>query len=77
MLIDTLYSKGSLLHLFPRVLGHEGIGYISLGEVLIFIYTLYLSKSTSMYCRVVESIGRVRDLIEGDLVIPTNLREFQ
>lgn len=50
---DTLHAKGSLIPLFPRVLGHEGVG-------------------------VVESIGEgVRDLKEGDLVIPAYLGECQ
>ncbi|XP_034902152.1 8-hydroxygeraniol oxidoreductase-like isoform X1 [Populus alba] len=50
---DALYGKGFLIPLFPRVLGHEGVG-------------------------VVESIGEgVRDLKEGDLVIPAYLGECQ
>ncbi|KAL9377253.1 hypothetical protein Peur_031373 [Populus x canadensis] len=29
---DTLHAEGSLIPLFPRVLGHEGVGYVSLDD---------------------------------------------
>ncbi|KAI8540599.1 hypothetical protein RHMOL_Rhmol09G0275700 [Rhododendron molle] len=48
---DVLCCKGFPLPLFPRVLGHEGVG-------------------------IVESIGEgVRELGEGDMVVPTYLGE--
>lgn len=50
---DLLFIKGFPIPLFPRVLGHEGVG-------------------------VVESVGEeVKDLKEGDLVIPTSLGECE
>lgn len=59
--------------IFPRILGHEAIGWVS---ELVYIFwcnrlTMFKFRLILMWCRVVESVGEdVTEITKGDIVIP-------
>ncbi|XP_076920944.1 alcohol dehydrogenase 1-like isoform X1 [Bidens hawaiensis] len=77
---DILYCNGKPIPLFPRITGHEGVGYVCLyTRKKPFELTTFIKYITrlGLVCRMVESIGedvgaRVKP---GDVVMPLYLGE--
>ncbi|KAK6243741.1 hypothetical protein QUC31_010150 [Theobroma cacao] len=76
---DILFANGFPIPSFPRVMGHEGVGFTN--KYLIYCLVAITDnfkviQPGNNYCRVIESFGNdVRGLNEGDIVIPAYVAE--